>query len=102
MSEVPVSYDAVMRVSRVAEPKTQKSLVKNIIQGESNREIRAKIKQVKAPRTSPEKAPHATHKIDTKAATVVVHFNKANPTKGDIVQALEEALVMLRRKQSSD
>lgn len=96
MSEVPVSYDAVMRVSRVAEPKTQESLVKNIVEGNSNREIREKIKQVKAPRTSPEKAPHATHKIDTHAATVVIHFNKTNPTKGDIAQALEEALGSLK------
>jgi ParB family chromosome partitioning protein len=95
-SEVPVSYDAVMRVSRVPEPKAQESLVKDIVEGKSNREIRAKIKQVKAPRTTPEKALHATHKIDTKAATIVIRFNKANPSQGDIVQALEEALVSLK------
>lgn len=95
-SEVPVSYDAVMRVSRVPEPKAQKSLIKDIVEGKSNREIRAKIKQVKTPRTTSEKVFHATHKIDTKAATIVIRFNKANPSQGDIVQALEEALVSLK------
>jgi len=94
-SEVSVPYDAVMRVSRVAEPAAQRSLIKDIVKGKSNREIREKIKQVKEQGTSPQRIPHASHKIDTRTATVVIRFNKANPSKEDIVQVLKDALVSL-------
>jgi len=87
----------IMRVSRVAEPKAQESLVTDIIQGKSNREIREKIKEVKAPRASSEKAPeHATHKIATDTATIVIRFNKTNPSKEDIIQVIRDALASLK------
>jgi len=96
-SKLSVPYDAVMRVSRVAEPKAQESLVTDIIQGKSNREIREKIKEVKAPRAPSEKAPeHATHKIATDTATIVIRFNKTNPSKEDIIQVLRDALASLK------
>lgn len=95
-SEVPVPYDAVMRVARVPEKQNQASLVTDILQGKSNREIREKIKEVKAPRPPAERPAPAQHKIATKRATVVIRFNKASASKEDIVQALEEALSIVR------
>lgn len=95
-SENPIPYDAVMRVSRIPDSKAQTALVTDIIEGKSNREIREKIKQVKTPGAATEKPKHALHKIATKKATVVLRFNKANASKQDIIQALEEALATLR------
>lgn len=95
-SEVPVPYDAVMRVARVPESKAQIALVTDILEGKSNREIREKIKQAKDPRAAAEKPQHAQHKFATKKATVVVRFNKANASKQEIIQALEEALANVR------
>lgn len=95
-SKVPVPYDAVMRVARVPESKAQTALVTDIVEGKSNREIREKIKQAKDPRAAAEKPQHAQHKFATKKATVVVRFNKANASKQEIIQALEEALANVR------
>jgi ParB family chromosome partitioning protein len=96
-SEVPVPYDAVMRVARVPEKRIQASLVTDILQGKSNREIRESIRAVKIPRASSPKPPvHAQHTIATRKATVVIRFNKATASKQDILQALEEALSSLR------
>ena len=41
--EKTVPYDAVMRISRVDDVKLQKGLVRDVLDGKPNREIRAKI-----------------------------------------------------------
>ena len=61
-SEAPMPYNAIMRISRVDDVKLQKHLVKDVLNGKPNREIRAKTDEAKgkkAPKPTPTPKPVA-------------------------------------------
>ena len=104
-SEAPVPYDAIMRISRVDDGKLQKRLIKDVIDGKSNREIRAKIDEAKgekAPVANPKQAAKATepakelvYRIDLPSATVAVTFKKGPVSKSSVKAMLLQALESL-------
>jgi hypothetical protein len=48
-SEVSASYDSVMRIARTNDPEFQNELIDSVLKGESNREIRSRLAERKAP-----------------------------------------------------
>ncbi|MBX3180343.1 MAG: ParB/RepB/Spo0J family partition protein [Candidatus Hydrogenedentes bacterium] len=106
-SEAPVPYDAVMRISRVDDAKLQKHLVKDVLDGKPNREIRARIDEAKgkkAPTPAPSPRPVAktteapkdqTYRIDLPSATVTVNFKKGPVSKSSVKAMLLQALESL-------
>tara|TARA_R110001592_G_scaffold247766_2_gene509888 strand:- start:1107 stop:1976 length:870 start_codon:yes stop_codon:yes gene_type:complete len=104
-SEAPVPYDAVMRISRVDDGKLQKHLIKDVIDGKSNREIRAKIDEAKGKKVpvanpkqaakAPEPAKDQTYRIDLPSATVTVAFKKGPVSKSTVKAMLLQALESL-------
>jgi len=107
-SEVPVPYDAVMRISRVDDKKQQKHLIKDVLDGKSNREIRAKIEETKPPKprgaAAPERTPAApkskeqVYRIDLAEASVTVSFKQGAASKEAVRKALQQALDKLQAK----
>lgn len=110
-SEVPVPYDALMRISRVDDQKQQKHLIKDVIDGKSNREIRAKIEETKPskPRGTVPPAPGKTpvpsskpkeqvYRIDLAQASVTVSFKQGAASKDAVRKALQQALDKLQPK----
>lgn len=109
--EKTVPYDAVMRISRVDDVKLQKGLVKDVLDGKPNREIRAKIDEAKGkkapaavpapatPQKSAAKATEApkeqTYRIDLPSATVTVNFKKGPVSKSSVKAMLLQALESL-------
>lgn len=104
-SEASVPYDAVMRISRVDDGKLQKHLIKDVIDGKSNREIRAKIDEAKGKKApvanpkqsakAPEPAKDQTYRIDLPSATVTVTFKKGPVSKSSVKAMLLQALESL-------
>jgi ParB family chromosome partitioning protein len=109
-SEVPVPYDAVMRISRVGDQKQQRHLIKDVLDGKSNREIRAKIEETKPSKPrgtvppTPEKAPvtskpkEQVYRIDLAQASVTVSFRQGAASKDAVRKALQQALDKLQSK----
>lgn len=109
--EKTVPYDAVMRISRVDDVKLQKHLVKDVLDGKPNREIRAKIDEAKgkkapttvpAPATTQKPAAQTTeapkdqiYRIDLPSATVAVTFKKGPVSKSSVKAMLLQALESL-------
>ena len=92
-----VPYDAVMRTSRVDDVKLPKGLVKDVLDGKPNREIRAKIDEAKgkkAPIPLAKTPKDQSYRIDLPSATVTVTFKKGPVSKSTVkamlLQALEE------------
>lgn len=91
-SETTVPYDAVMRISRVDDVKKQAHLVKDVIEGKSPREIRAKIEEIKGKKVAvamhkkaakkPEPVKDQTYRIDLPSGTVTVNFKKGERNLG--------------------
>lgn len=104
-SEAVVPYDAIMRISRQPDAKFQKGLVKDVLDGKSNREIRAKIDEAKGKKvtvTTPKQAAKATeapkeqtYRIDLPSATVTVNFKKGPVSKSSVKAMLLQALESL-------
>lgn len=108
-SEVPVPYDAVMRIARVDDTKDQKHLIKDVLDGKSNREIRAKINEKKQVTARPAEKPtekvvvHSKPKeqifrVDLAKASIVVTFKQGTVSKEAVCRVLEEALANLKPK----
>lgn len=106
-SETTVPYDAIMRISRVDDAKLQKGLVKDVLDGKPNREIRARIDQAKGKKTptpaptqkpaakAPEAPKEQTYRIDLPSATVSVTFKKGPVSKSSAKAMLLQALESL-------
>ena len=104
-SEAVVPYDAIMRISRQPDAKFQKGLVKDVLDGKSNREIRAKIDEAKGkkvtvatpkqPAKTSEPAKDQTYRIDLPSATVAVTFKKGPVSKSSVKAMLLQALESL-------
>lgn len=108
-SEVPVPYDAVMRISRVVDRKDQKDLIQNVLDGRSNREIRAKINEKKpvTPKTAQNPADKVSvqikpkdqiYRIDMAKASIAVTFKQGTVSKEAVCKVLKEALANLTAK----
>ena len=115
-SETAVPYDAVMRISRVDDQRLQRRLVRDVLDGKSNRDIRGKIEKAKqeragqdggrtekaGPAAKPDPAPKAStepYTIEVSSASVAVTFTGGNaPSKAAAIQALREALQTLEQR----
>jgi len=102
-SEVPVPYDAVMRIARVNDKKQQKQLINDVLEGKSNREIRAKIDAAKGPKpqsatepatkpTPQSKTKEQVYRIDLAKASVAVTFKQGAASKEAVRKVLRQAL----------
>ena len=104
-SEAVVPYDAIMRISRQPDANFQKGLVKDVLDGKSNREIRAKIEEAKGKKVTvatPKQSAKATdapkdqtYRIDLPSATVTVNFKKGPVSKSSVKAMLLQALESL-------
>jgi ParB family chromosome partitioning protein len=104
-SEAVVPYDAIMRISRQPDANFQKGLVKDVLDGKSNREIRAKIDEAKGKKVTiatpkqvakaPEPAKDQIYRIDLPSATVAVTFKKGPVSKSSVKAMLLQALESL-------
>lgn len=108
-SEASVPYDAVMRISRVDDGQLQSRLVKDVLDGKSNRDIRAKIDAAKSPTPAKAKAKNnekatesqtrrRTHTIELPNASVSVTLKSGPGSKKAVMEALEKALRKLKAK----
>ncbi len=110
-SEAPVPYDAVMRISRVDDGKLQQRLVKDVLDGRSNRDIREQIDRAKnkppvaknGTKTdrgnvgeSAAKTRRKTFSVETENAAIQVTFKNGPASKRAAIQALEDALRSLK------
>ena len=97
-SEVSVPYDAVMRIARVQDEADQRGLVKAVLKGATNREIRQQIDAIKgklSPTTA--KKPKAVYSTN-QGATVIVQSLTEELTPEQNVAALQEALRKARNQ----
>jgi len=106
-SEVPVPYDAVMRISRVDDGNLQEHLVQDVLEGRTNREIRSKINDAKQLKENPKglhsssgaarKPQNAAVKLDIRVfdlpdASVSVKVKSGQASKGAVLAALSAAI----------
>jgi hypothetical protein len=101
-SQLSVSYDAMINIARLDEPKLQEELVDAVLAGATARDIRSRIgehkgRPKKAPSESsstpkPKRVFHTKHR-----ATVIVQAETTRLTNADALAALKEAF-----EQASD
>jgi len=103
-SEVPIPYDAASKIARLTDKADQETLVKMLLEGASNRSIRAQINAFKGKVSTPPKEGGGGKPKQAFAtshdATVIVQSQKSTLTQKQIVAALKEAIHIASKKKS--
>jgi ParB family chromosome partitioning protein len=103
-SQVPLPYDAVSKIARLPEKADQETLVQMLLEGASNRSIRAQINAFKGKVSSPPKEGGGGKPKQAYAtshdATVIVQSQKTTLTQKQIIAALKEAIHIASKKKS--
>jgi hypothetical protein len=96
-SEISLPYDAVSEIARLEDAAIQDTLVSELLQGATVRDIRQRIKEVKGTTLSkikPKKVFNTNHN-----ASVIVQSKINRLSKDQIISALEEALKSARNEK---
>jgi ParB family transcriptional regulator, chromosome partitioning protein len=102
-SEVSVSYDSVMRISRIKDPEDQKGLIEAVLAGESVREIRQRIDDIRAmnpasagkravKKSSPSTLAHTTFTESYEGCIATVRGPVGEETRDNMREALKRLL----------
>jgi ParB family chromosome partitioning protein len=91
-SQLPLSYEAMIRVARLDDPKHQELLIELMLGGATHREIRSQIDQFKGKKPADSAAkPKRVYRTKYNA-TVIVQSTKTTITTDQVIEALGEAL----------
>lgn len=91
-----ISYDSVIEIARVEDPKAQSELLKSVLAGANVREVREQARGAKPARAGKPRA-RSTQKIAVEKGWVIIHCEKKTAKKDDYIAALTEALKAARK-----
>ncbi len=91
-AQLSISYDSIIRISRLDDAKQQTKLVESLLNGAGRREIHEQIDQIKGTKkpdgpAKPKKVYHTRYK-----ATVIVQATTGQLSQDQCIEAIQEAL----------
>lgn len=105
-SQLPISYDSMIKIARLDDPKQQSALIDAVLSGATVRDVRRQIDTLKgraAKRDNADSAPKPKRVYRTKYnATIIVQSTNDTLTTERVMEALQDALGKVANGVSGD
>ncbi len=101
LGRAQVSYDSVIKIARIADPKVQEQLIDELLAGATHGQMREQIQKLQGKSGSPSLKPKKGFNTKYEAKVIVQSTTSHRLTDERVVNALKEALTQARKGQSA-